>query len=107
MKVVPSGGQPSTSTGYWMRESELLALKKNPAEIANKLGLPPGMHVNKFDVYQITPRQGAVVFESKIAPTTVNGIPHTTGGAKQSIVVNRDQFTPPVKTGSIEISKGN
>jgi hypothetical protein len=65
------------------------------------------MQVNSFYVYQITPRQGAVVFESTIAPTTVNGVPNTTGGAKQSIVVDRTQFTPPVKIGTIVVKKGD
>lgn len=87
-----------------MRESELAILKTDPSSMANKLGLPPGMQVNEFDVYQITPRPGAVAFESKIAPTTVNGIPDTTGGAKQTIVVDRSQFTPPIKTGSIKVN---
>jgi hypothetical protein len=104
VKIVPVGGQPSASTGYWMRESELTKLKTDPFSMANKLGLPPGMQVNEFDVYQITPRTVAVAFESKIAPTTVNGIPDTTGGAKQTIVVDRNQFTPPIKTGSIKVN---
>jgi hypothetical protein len=73
--------------------------------LANKLGLPPGMQVNSFDVFQITPKQGAIVYESKIAPTTVNGLPNTAGGATQDIVVDRSQFTLPVKTGTIVIKK--
>ena len=89
VKVVPAGVQPSLGTGYWMRESELPILQKDPASMSNKLGLPPGMQVESFDVFQITPRQGAVVFESTIAPTTVEGIRNTDGGAKQSIVVDR------------------
>jgi hypothetical protein len=56
-------------------------------------------------IYQITPKQGAVVFESKIAPTTVNGMPDAAGGATQSLVLDRSQFTLPVKTGSIVIKK--
>jgi hypothetical protein len=51
------------------------------------------------------PRQGAVVFESTIALTTVNGVPNATGGATQTIVVDRNQFTPPVKTGTIVVKK--
>lgn len=101
VKVVPAGGQPSAGTGYWMRESEFANLQKEPATIANRLGLPPGMQVDQFDVYQITPRQGALAFESRVAPTTVNGIPNATGGATQTIVVNRSQFTLPVKIGTI------
>jgi hypothetical protein len=105
VKVVPSGGAPSASTGYWMRESQLEALKTDPGSIASKLGLPPGMQVNSFDVFQITPKQGAVIYESKIAPTTVNGLPNTTGGASQTLVLDRSQFTVPVKTGTILIKK--
>lgn len=90
-----------------MTTSELAALQRDPASMANKLGLPPGMQVDKFDVYQITPRQGAVVYESTIAPTTVDGKPNTTGGATQTIVVDRTQFTPPVKIGNISVKKGS
>lgn len=107
VKVVPAGGQPSTGTGYWLREKELLALQKDPAGMANKLGLPPGMQVDKYDVYQITPRQNAVAFESTIAPTKVDGVANTTGGAKQTIVVDRNRFTPPIKVGSIDAKKGS
>jgi hypothetical protein len=103
VKVVPAGGSPSSSTGYWMTESEFLVLKQNPASMANKLGLPPGMHADAFDVFQITPRSGALVFESTIAPTTVGGAVSTTGGAKQTIVVDRTQFTPPVKVGAVKV----
>ena len=85
-----------------MTQGEFDALKANPAQIANRLGLPPGMQVDNFDVFQIAPYKGAVVFESQIAPTTVNGVPNTTGGAKQAIVVNRSQFTLPIKIGSIK-----
>jgi filamentous hemagglutinin len=105
VKVVPAGGQPSTTTGYWMRESELTKLQQDPATMANRLGLPPGMQVDKFDVYQIVPRQGAMTYESTIAPTKVDGVANTTGGAKQTIVLDRTQFTPPVKTGSIDVTK--
>jgi hypothetical protein len=101
VKVVPSGGAPSASTGYWMRESELQKLLQNPATLPQQLGLPPGMQVSTYDVYQIAPKQAAVVFESKIAPTTVNGVPNTTGGATQSLVLDRSQFSVPIKTGSI------
>ena len=82
VKVVPAGGAPSSGTGYWMTESEFSLLRTNPSAIASKLGLPPGMHADAFDVFQITPRSGALVFESTIAPTTVDGQFSTTGGGK-------------------------
>jgi len=52
------------------------------------------------------PPVGAVVFESKVAPTAVNGVLDTTGGATQTIVVDRTKFTLPIKTGSIDVKKG-
>jgi hypothetical protein len=104
VKVVPAGSAPSTGTGYWMTQSEFNALKADPASMVSKLGLPPYMHADAFDVFQITPRPGALVFESTIAPTTVNGVASTTGGARQTIVVDRNQFTPPVKIGSVKVN---
>jgi hypothetical protein len=46
-----------------------------------------------------------MTYESTIAPTKVDGVANTTGGAKQTIVLDRTQFTPPVKTGSIDVTK--
>lgn len=71
--------------------------------MANKLGLPPGMKVSSFDVFQITPKQNAVVFESVVAPTSVNGVADSVGGAKQTIVVDRSKFTQPIKVDSIKV----
>lgn len=104
---MPTGGAPSPTTGYWLRANELPSLIQDSANLSNKLGLPPGMQVNSYDVFQMTPHNGSVVFESKIAPTTVDGIPNTTGGAPQSIVVDRNQFTLPVKIDTIIIKNGN
>ena len=101
VKVVPAGGAPSANTGYWMKQSQLEALVAEPSSLASKLGLPPGMQVEKFDVFQITPKQGAVVYESKIAPTMVDGVANTTGGAIQDIVVDRSHFTLPIKIGTV------
>ena len=105
VKVVPAGGAPSATTGYWMKQSQLKALMAEPSSLASKLGLPPGMQVDKFDVFQITPKQGAVVYESKIAPTTVNGVANTTGDAIQDIVVDRSMFSLPIKTGTVVLKK--
>ena len=105
VKVVPAGGAPSATTGYWMKQSQFDALMAEPSSLASKLGLPPGMQVDKFDVFQITPKQGAVVYESKIAPTTVDGVANTTGDAIQDIVVDRSMFSLPIKTGTVVIKK--
>lgn len=78
---------------------------RNPSEMANKLGLPPGMHASKYDIFRIKPAHNTLVFESKIANTTINNIPHTSGGATQVIVVDRSEFTIPVKIGTITIRR--
>jgi hypothetical protein len=65
------------------------------------------MQVESYDVYQITPKHGAVVFESQVAPTKVDGIPNTTGDATQSLVMDRSKFTALVKTDTITIKKMN
>ena len=90
-----------------MRETELEILKKNPSTTADKLGLPPGMDSNEFVVYLIRPAKGSIVFESKVAETAVNNVPSRSGGAMQIIVVDRTDFTHPVKIGRIIIEKQN
>lgn len=103
-KVVPAGTTPSQATPYWVTETELSALKQNPALIAERLGLPPSQfNTNAFDVYVIRPNNGAVVFESKVAETTLNGVKFGQGGATQTLVPNRALFTPPAKVDSIKV----
>jgi hypothetical protein len=66
-------------------KSELANLQKNPGNMANKLGLPPGMQVEKFDLYQIAPKHSAVAFESTIASTAVNGVPIPSAGQSKPL----------------------
>jgi hypothetical protein len=101
VKIVPGNGAPTSNTGYWMTMSEFNSLRADPANMANKLGLPSWQHADNYSIYQITPRPGALVYESKVASTIENGKPVTSGGATQTIVVNRDQFTLPVKVGTL------
>jgi hypothetical protein len=63
------------------------------------------MQANVFDIYQIKSTQGTLVFESKIANTTVNNIPNGSGGAMQIIVVDRTEFTAPIKLGTINTKR--
>ena len=100
IKIVPAGETPSATTGFFVTQAEYVALSRNPATLANRLGLPLGSHATRFDVYQITANTNTTVFTSTVAPT-VQGAVRQAGGATQTIVANRNAFTPPVRIGSI------
>ncbi|VWX58290.1 hypothetical protein VARIO8X_130127 [Burkholderiales bacterium 8X] len=97
-KVVPKGSEPSQSTPFWISESEWTVLRRKPTALADALGLPPSLNVDRFDVFLIRPRkEGSLVFESRVAPTNFDGLPSAQGGAMQTLVIDRSLFTNPVK----------
>lgn len=99
-KVVMTGKTPSDVTPFWVTKTELDNLKAKPNEMLGKLALPLESHGVKFDVFEITPKNNATVFESIIAPTQ-QGSYTQSGGASQILVPDRTQFTTPVKTETI------
>ena len=94
-------GTGSTSP-FWLTQAELTQLVKEPAKLAERLGLPPGSRAPYFDIYAIQARQSVTVFESKVAKTvdTLSGSTQS-GGANQTLVLNRSQFTQSVKVGTL------
>ena len=102
VKLVPRGEPVSPFSGYFLTQSELAALSRNPGQLANRLGLPAGSQALQFDIYQVTARTKTTVFQSRVAPT-VNDLTgaRTTGGATQTIVGNRALFTDPVRIGTL------
>lgn len=52
----------------------------------------------RFDVVKVVANESTSVFETVIARTTQNGYAQP-GGAVQTLIGNRGQFTPPVVTG--------
>ncbi len=73
-----------------------LNLHKNSPVFDQKLGLPLDSHSPKYDVYKIELNSGqqADVFESTIA-NAVEGGYSTTGGATQSLVLDRSKWSDP------------
>ena len=66
------------------------------------MGIPLQSHGVKFDVFEIKPKGDAVVFESTVAPTQ-QGAYRQSGGAVQTLVPNRNQFTDALKIETISL----
>jgi hypothetical protein len=96
---VKSGEQPSAHSPFWLTGSELAALKKNPANIADRLGLPKDSvsPSGKYGIWETRPASGKspTVFESTIAPTVEGGTVRT-GDGTQALILNRHEWQPPV-----------
>jgi len=94
-QIVSFDVQSTTSSQqpYWLKLDEL-DTHGATANFEQKLGLPVSSHSAKYDVYKIELKSGqqADVFESKIASTVENGYT-TTGGATQSLVLDRTKWT--------------
>jgi hypothetical protein len=102
VKIVPAGQPVTPTSGYFMTQSEFARLSSNPLQLADRLGLPPSSQALQYDIYQITAQTNTTVFRSPVAPTiNARTGARQTGGAQQTIVANRTQFSTPVRTGTI------
>jgi hypothetical protein len=99
-KVVPEGNMPGPKSEYWMTKEELGKLQGlDRDQIASRLGLPlENQQTARFSVVEIRAMQPTTSFTSVIAPTTQNGWSQS-GGGLQTLLPNRNAFTPPVNTG--------
>jgi hypothetical protein len=95
-KVVPKNSTVSDHTVFWMSRSELDRLIENPTQFAKNTGLPLPSNSVAYDVYKITPKAPAKVFENKIADTAQGAFTQE-ANATQVLVPNRKQFTDPIK----------
>ena len=95
-KVVKKGGVPSPTTEYWVTKTELDDLISKGSNLESKSGLPLGSMADEYDIYKITANQPAHTYRSIIAPTTQRGYA-TTGGATQTLVLDRSLWSTPVK----------
>jgi filamentous hemagglutinin len=111
IKVVPKSAMAddgvSKFSPYFMTRSEYDSLSKlSPSEIGQRLGLPAEQNIRGtllgFEAYSITPKPGTApkVFTSTVAPVE-QGAYTARGGAQQTIVPNRSQWTEPKSIGSI------
>jgi hypothetical protein len=111
IKVVPTGKGVESYSPFFMTKSEYEKLiELPPHEMVNKLGLPAeqgllGSQLG-FDGYSITPKPNisTTVYQSPVAQLQ-QGLYVTQGGAQQTLVTNRNQWTEPVKIGNIPGNK--
>ncbi|MQR02575.1 hypothetical protein [Glaciimonas soli] len=92
---------PSSSTAYWVDQTQLNLIQAHP-ELANEvLGLPANNQAASFNVFEIQPKPNTTptIYQSQIATTTdANGATNV-GNATQTIVPNRNLWTTPQPTG--------
>jgi hypothetical protein len=106
IKLVPTANTPGLTNPFWITQSEFAQLAKNPANLVEKLGLPPSSQVPSFDIYVIQAKQNVTVFQSTVAKTTdvISGVSQT-GGSTQTLVLNRTEFTAQLKVGTFSTGK--
>lgn len=106
-KLVPTGRGFNLDSSFWMMGDQLSIYSQAPSKIPDAFGLPLQSNAGAYDIYAIKPIDGAVVFQNTVAPTT-QGAWIQSGGATQSLMIDRWSFTPPVKVGTIHLpSPGN
>ena len=98
-KVVPKGESVGSNSPFWMTLDELNSLKASGG-IEQKLGLPLDSHGVKYDVYKISANQNSNVYQSIVANTIESGY-STSGGATQSLVLKRSNWSSPSKVEEI------
>ena len=98
LKMIPEGpATPSAYTPFFTTQAELDRVLASGRNLSDAFGLPSASHARAFSVFEITPKQPATVFKSRIAPTSeYPGTIATHGGAEQVLVLNRKLFTDPV-----------
>ena len=94
-KVVPKGESVGPNSPFWITLDELNSLKTSGG-LEQKLGLPLDSHGVKYDVYKISANQNSNVYQSTIANTIESGY-STTGGATQSLALQRYNWSSPSK----------
>ena len=102
VKIVTKGQGVSDYSPFFTTMDDLKAAQKSNRPLSDMFGLPAASDSPAYDVFQIEPKSGAIVFMSKIAPTQELGGKLTTrGGANQIIIPNRKQFSSPERLFSI------
>lgn len=101
-KIVPKGNG-YTKSSFYISKSEFDVLK-NSSDIEQKLGLPLSSHAVEYDVYKATAKQRLDVFESTVANTNQGGY-ITTGGARQTFLLDDSKWTITLETNTLTPSK--
>ncbi|WP_353221227.1 hypothetical protein [Salinisphaera sp. S4-8] len=97
MKVVPRGERVGHHSPFFATREEMLKLTQKPEKLADSLGLPASSESSAYDLYSITPKPGRnpTIFTSEVAPT-VEGSIRRQGGATQTVVPYRGDWSEPV-----------
>ncbi|RDI99307.1 hypothetical protein DVT68_00110 [Dyella solisilvae] len=100
IKFVPQGAGFNPDSAFWATREQASFYLQNPSRIPNDFGLPLQSNASAYDVYARNPIDGAVVFQSDVAPTQQGGWIQS-GGAGQSLMLDGKYFTPPYKIGTV------
>jgi hypothetical protein len=103
-KLVDTTGRfnaPSSTTVYWIDQTQLDSIQANPSLANDILGFPGNTQASSFTVFEIQPKPGTtpVIYQSQVATTTnASGLTNV-GNAIQTIVPNRSLWTTPQPAG--------
>lgn len=97
MKAVPRGDGVGSHSPFFATREEIAKLAEKPEQLADNLGLPTASESSAYDLYSITPKEGRspTTFTSEVA-STVEGSIRRQGGATQTVVPYRGDWTEPV-----------
>jgi hypothetical protein len=103
VKIVPHGQSVSPYSPYFATVAALQAACDSPLRLADSFAVPLKSEAATYDLYEIKPAKGpADSFVSVIAPTSeLDGLALRPGGAAQSLVPNRGDWTDPVLVGTV------
>ncbi|MET3133316.1 hypothetical protein AAKU55_003606 [Oxalobacteraceae bacterium GrIS 1.11] len=95
-KLVPSGAAVSPFSPFFASEAQIKKGKQSDLPLADFFGLPMKSEAANYDVHQILPTTITSVFVNRVAPTEeLNGLVKRAGGALQSLVLNRNDWSKP------------
>jgi hypothetical protein len=97
-KITPKGNGYSRSS-FYMSQTEFDILK-NSTDIEQKLGLPLNSHAVEYDIYKAIPLENMDVYESTVA-NTIQGNYITSGGAKQTFLLDDTKWTISLESNSL------
>jgi hypothetical protein len=103
VKIVPHGQSVSPYSPYFATVAAMKAACDSPLHLADSFAVPLKSEAATYDLYEIKPAKGqADSFVSIVAPTSeLAGLALRPGGAVQSLVPNRGEWTKPVLVGTV------
>ncbi|AQS83644.1 MAG: PAAR domain-containing protein [Acetobacter aceti] len=102
IKIVPEGNSVSPHSPFFMTEEGLQEAQASGKTLSNHFGLPVISESDVYDIYRTTPNGEVTVYTSRVAPTSeLGGLVTRDGGAGQTLILNRGEWSEPVKIGRI------